>query len=118
MEFKLHSEYCSPVTSLRRWNGWYRDFKAEKAADSAGRYRIRKDVYYGECHPAYGKADADHIPQQDAGGAAARGDEGILSENAVEYFVSYYDYYQPEAYVPSTDTYIEKDSDINQRSRS
>jgi len=34
-------------------------------------------------------------------------------ENAVEYFVSYYDYYQPEAYVPSTDTYIEKDSSIN-----
>ena len=34
-------------------------------------------------------------------------------ENAVEYFVSYYDYYQPEAYVPSTDTYIEKDSAIN-----
>src|SRR3989304_1441768 len=33
--------------------------------------------------------------------------------NAVEYFVSYYDYYQPEAYVPSTDTYIEKDSSIN-----
>ena len=35
--------------------------------------------------------------------------------NAVEYFVSYYDYYQPEAYIPSTDTYIEKDSSINQR---
>ena len=35
-------------------------------------------------------------------------------ENAVEYFVSYYDYYQPEAYVPQTDTYIEKDADINQ----
>jgi len=34
-------------------------------------------------------------------------------ENAVEYFVSYYDYYQPEAYVPSTDTYIEKDSSVN-----
>src|SRR5213076_986782 len=33
--------------------------------------------------------------------------------NAVEYFVSYYDYYQPEAYVPQTDTYIEKDSSIN-----
>ncbi|MGH8415606.1 MAG: DEAD/DEAH box helicase family protein, partial [Gammaproteobacteria bacterium] len=33
--------------------------------------------------------------------------------NSVEYFVSYYDYYQPEAYVPSTDTYIEKDSSIN-----
>ena len=35
-------------------------------------------------------------------------------ENAVEYFVSYYDYYQPEAYVPSSDTYIEKDASINQ----
>ena len=37
----------------------------------------------------------------------------MLPNNAVEYFVSYYDYYQPEAYVPQTDTYIEKDSSIN-----
>ena len=37
----------------------------------------------------------------------------IFPDNAVEYFVSYYDYYQPEAYVPSTDTYIEKDASIN-----
>ena len=39
---------------------------------------------------------------------------GFFPENAVEYYVSYYDYYQPEAYLPSTDTYIEKDLDINQ----
>jgi len=38
---------------------------------------------------------------------------GLFPHNAVEYFVSYYDYYQPEAYVPSSDTYIEKDSSIN-----
>ncbi|MEX2529753.1 MAG: excinuclease ABC subunit UvrB [Gemmatimonadota bacterium] len=38
----------------------------------------------------------------------------LLPENAVEYFVSYYDYYQPEAYIPATDTYIEKDSAINE----
>ena len=38
----------------------------------------------------------------------------FFPENAVEYFVSYYDYYQPEAYVPSTDTYIEKEADINE----
>ncbi|WP_313557309.1 DEAD/DEAH box helicase family protein, partial [Miniimonas arenae] len=38
----------------------------------------------------------------------------LLPNNAVEYFVSYYDYYQPEAYVPSSDTYIEKDSSINE----
>ena len=40
----------------------------------------------------------------------------LFPNNAVEYFVSYYDYYQPEAYVPSTDTYIEKDSSINNES--
>jgi len=39
----------------------------------------------------------------------------LFPDNAVEYFVSYYDYYQPEAYVPSSDTYIEKDSSINDR---
>jgi excinuclease ABC subunit B len=40
--------------------------------------------------------------------------KGLFPENAVEYFVSYYDYYQPEAYLPRTDTYIEKDSAINE----
>ena len=40
---------------------------------------------------------------------------GFFPNNAVEYFVSYYDYYQPEAYVPRTDTYIEKDSSINEQ---
>ena len=39
----------------------------------------------------------------------------FLPNNAVEYFVSYYDYYQPEAYIPRTDTYIEKDSDVNEQ---
>ena len=41
--------------------------------------------------------------------------KSFFPENAVEYFVSYYDYYQPEAYVPKTDTYIEKDSAINEQ---
>src|SRR5574340_446825 len=40
--------------------------------------------------------------------------KGFFPKNAVEYFVSYFDYYQPEAYVPRTDTYIEKDSSINE----
>ena len=38
----------------------------------------------------------------------------LLPNNAVEYFVSYYDHYQPEAYIPSSDTYIEKETDINE----
>src|SRR6266446_10177182 len=41
--------------------------------------------------------------------------KSFFPENAVEYFVSYYDYYPPEAYVPRTDTYIEKDSSINEQ---
>ena len=40
--------------------------------------------------------------------------KGLFPDNAVEYFVSYYDYYQPEAYIPQSDTYIEKDSSINE----
>src|SRR5690242_277385 len=40
--------------------------------------------------------------------------KGFFPNNAVEYFVSYFDYYQPEAYIPRTDTYIEKDSSINE----
>ena len=40
--------------------------------------------------------------------------KNFFPENAVEYFVSYYDYYQPEAYIPTTDTYIEKDLAINE----
>ena len=39
--------------------------------------------------------------------------KSFFPENAVEFFVSYYDYYQPEAYVPRTDTFIEKDSSVN-----
>ena len=49
----------------------------------------------------------------DAAHGAHFGFHSRFPKNAVEYFVSYYDYYQPEAYVPSTDTYIEKDSSIN-----
>ena len=60
---------------------------------------------------------AGHRPQQDAGGAALQRVPDFFPENAVEYFVSYYDYYQPEAYVASRDLYIEKDS-LDQRRRS
>ncbi len=53
--------------------------------------------------------------EQDAGGAALLPSSASSSpKNAVEYFVSYYDYYQPEAYVPQRDLFIEKDSAINE----
>ena len=46
--------------------------------------------------------------------SSTRSSSNSFPENAVEYFVSYFDYYQPEAYIPRTDTYIEKDSSINE----
>jgi excinuclease ABC subunit B len=52
--------------------------------------------------------------QQDPRGAAVREFREFFPKNAVEYFVSYYDYYQPEAYVPQRDLFIEKDSSINE----
>jgi excinuclease ABC subunit B len=52
-------------------------------------------------------------PNKSLGAQLANEFKEVFPSNAVEYFVSYYDYYQPEAYVPQTDTYIEKDSSIN-----
>jgi excinuclease ABC subunit B len=52
-------------------------------------------------------------PNKSLGAQLANEFREVFPDNAVEYFVSYYDYYQPEAYVPQTDTYIEKDSSIN-----
>lgn len=63
---------------------------------------------------AVAAADPGGGTQQDALRAARQGVQRALPNNAVEYFVSYYDYYQPEAYIPQTDTYIEKDSSINE----
>ncbi|MDQ3538163.1 MAG: DEAD/DEAH box helicase family protein, partial [Actinomycetota bacterium] len=53
-------------------------------------------------------------PNKTLGAQLANEFREFFPHNAVEYFVSYYDYYQPEAYIPNTDTYIEKDSSINE----
>jgi excinuclease ABC subunit B len=53
-------------------------------------------------------------PNKSLGAQLANEFREVFPDNAVEYFVSYYDYYQPEAYLPTTDTYIEKDSSINE----
>ncbi|MBA3690664.1 MAG: excinuclease ABC subunit UvrB [Actinobacteria bacterium] len=59
------------------------------------------------------KATLVIAPNKSLGAQLANEFREVFPDNAVEYFVSYYDYYQPEAYLPSTDTYIEKDSSIN-----
>ncbi|MBN1172074.1 MAG: excinuclease ABC subunit UvrB [Micromonosporaceae bacterium] len=54
------------------------------------------------------------VPNKTLAAQLAKEFRELMPRNAVEYFVSYYDYYQPEAYIPQTDTYIEKDSSINE----
>ena len=82
---------------------------------AARRHRLGQDVHHGQGHRGDAVPGARPRPQQDAGGAALRRVQDLFPDNAVEYFVSYYDYYQPEAYVPRTDTYIEKESSINEQ---
>jgi excinuclease UvrABC helicase subunit UvrB len=76
-------------------------------------WNIGQDLHDGADHRPREPADAGDGPQQDARRAALSGVPRFFPDNAVEYFVSYYDYYQPEAYVPATDSYIEKEATIN-----
>lgn len=77
-------------------------------------YWFRKNLHHGKCDSPVEQTHFGDFSQQDSGGSALLRVQGILSGNAVEYFVSYYDYYQPEAYIPQRDLYIEKDCAINE----
>ena len=70
--------------------------------------------HHGLADRAASAAHARDGAEQDPAAQLANELRAMLPNNAVEYFVSYYDYYQPEAYIAQTDTYIEKDSSINQ----
>ena len=84
-----------------------------EGADFAGRHRLGQDLHHGKRHCPGEPAHLGAGPQQDPGAQLCSEFREFFPNNAVEYFVSYYDYYQPEAYIPQTDTYIEKDSAIN-----
>ena len=114
MEFKLHSEYAPTgdqpqaieqlVEGFRQGN----QFETLLGATGSGKTFTMANVIQALQKPtliiAHNKTLAAQLYSEM---------KEFFPENAVEYFVSYYDYYQPEAYVPSTDTYIEKDSAIN-----
>ena len=74
-----------------------------RASGAARRDGFRQDVHDGAGHRAREPADPRHGAQQDAGAQPYQEFKRFFPENAVEHFVSYYDYYQPEAYVPATD---------------
>ena len=82
---------------------------------AARRHRLGQDLHHGEGDRGDAAPRADPRAEQDARRAALWRVQSFFPDNAVEYFVSYYDYYQPEAYVPRTDTYIEKESSINEQ---
>ena len=114
MEFKLHSEYKPTgdqpqaiealVTGFKEGN----QFETLLGVTGSGKTFTMANVIQQLQKPtliiAHNKTLAAQLYSEF---------KEFFPENAVEYFVSYYDYYQPEAYVPSTDTYIEKDSSIN-----
>ena len=112
-QFKVVSEYTPPATSRRPLKSWRRDWRTACASRCCWRHRQRQDLHHGQGHREGAASHAGAGPQQDAGGPAVREFREFFPENAVEYFVSYYDYYQPEAYIPHTDTFIEKDAAIN-----
>ncbi len=114
MEFKLHSEYQptgdQPVAIGQLVEGFLEgnQFQTLLGVTGSGKTFTMANVIQALNKPtliiAHNKTLAGQLYSEF---------KEFFPENAVEYFVSYYDYYQPEAYVPSTDTYIEKDSAIN-----
>lgn len=114
MEFKLHSEYQptgdQPQAIEALVNGFKEgnQFQTLLGVTGSGKTFTMANVIQQIQKPTLIIAHNKTLAGQLYGEF-----KDFFPENAVEYFVSYYDYYQPEAYVPSTDTYIEKDSSIN-----
>ncbi len=112
-QFKLVSLTRPRAINLRPLKSWCRACSGPAGAGAAGRDRFGQDLYHGKVierlqRPALVLAHNKTLAAQ----LCAEFKE-FFPENAVEYFVSYYDYYQPEAYIPHTDTYIEKDASTN-----
>ena len=114
MEFKLHSEYAPTGDQPQAIEALVKGFREGNQAQTllgvtgSGKTFTMANVIQQLNKPTLVIAHNKTLAAQLYGEF-----KEFFPENAVEYFVSYYDYYQPEAYVPSTDTYIAKDSSIN-----
>ena len=106
--FKLKSDYSLQGISLRRLRALSTRLIGQETSDAPGVTGSVK-LYNCECNRARTKPTLV-IAHNKTLAAQLCLEFRNFSDNAVEYFVSYYDYYQPEAYIPSTDTYIEKDA--------
>ena len=106
--FKLHSEYAPTGDQPQAIEALVNQFQTLLGVTGSGKTFTMANVIQQLQKPTLIIAHNKTLAAQLYGEF-----KEFFPENAVEYFVSYYDYYQPEAYVPSTDTYIEKDSSIN-----
>ncbi len=114
MEFRLHSEYRPTGDQPQAIEKLVKGFKAGNQFETlVGVTGSGKTFTMANVIAALNKPTLIISHNKTLAGQLYGEMKEFFPENAVEYFVSYYDYYQPEAYVPSTDTYIEKDSDVN-----
>ena len=114
MEFKLHSEYSPTGDQPHAIEELVKGFREGNQFETLlGVTGSGKTFTMANVIAALNKPTLIISQNKTLAGQLYGEMKEFFPENAVEYFVSYYDYYQPEAYVPSTDTYIEKDSSIN-----
>ena len=115
MDFKLHSEYKPTGDQPRAIKELVEGFKKGNQCQTLlGVTGSGKTFTMANVIEALNKPTLIISHNKTLAGQLYSEMKEFFPENAVEYFVSYYDYYQPEAYVPSTDTYIEKDSSVNE----
>ena len=116
MDFKLHAEYAPTGDQPEAIERLTRSLRRRQPAPDAPRGdRLGQDLHDGQRDRPAASGRPSIISHNKTLAAQLYSEfKNFFPENAVEYFVSYYDYYQPEAYVPSSDTYIEKDSSINE----
>src|SRR6185295_9469321 len=110
--FRVHAEGRSADGDCRARR---RRQRARAQPGAARRHRLRQDLHHGQGDRGHATSGADPRPNKTLAAQLYGEFKNFFPDNAVEYFVSYYDYYQPEAYVPRTDTYIEKESSINEQ---
>jgi excinuclease ABC subunit B len=112
--FQLHSDYKpsgdQPQAIRELVEGLQRGYRAQTLLGVTG---SGKTYTMAQVIQALQRPTLVMAPNKTLAGQLYSEFKEFFPENAVEYFISYYDYYQPEAYVPQTDTYIEKDSSIN-----
>ncbi|MBR1451848.1 MAG: DEAD/DEAH box helicase family protein, partial [Lachnospiraceae bacterium] len=114
MEFKLHSEYKPTGDQPKAIKELVEGFRAGNQFETLlGVTGSGKTFTMANVIAALNKPTLIISHNKTLAGQLYSEMKEFFPENAVEYFVSYYDYYQPEAYIPSSDTYIEKDSAIN-----